>query len=77
MKETERVKVDGGDVLFEYGPRSFRVVQVKGYSTSNLVRLSLLFIFIFFVMGSFVRRAYMRYIIELMVGSWELFWSEI
>lgn len=45
MKETERVKVDGGDMLFEYGPRSFRSAGPEGtFSTCNLVRGSYFFL---------------------------------
>lgn len=38
MRQTERVKADGGDVLFEYGPRSFRSDEWGSYSMLNLVR---------------------------------------
>ncbi|KAK2766309.1 oxygen-dependent protoporphyrinogen oxidase [Arachnomyces sp. PD_36] len=37
MQQTERKEIDGGDVLFEYGPRTMRVNLTLGYSTLHLL----------------------------------------
>lgn len=73
MKETERVKVNGGEVLFEYGPRSFRASTEMGYSTSNLVRMSPLPPLPLSSLDSSEKRAYVMYMIELMVGVGDSF----
>jgi hypothetical protein len=71
MRETERVKIPGGNVLFEYGPRSLRVALPASYSMLNLVREPL------FCLGSYSRELYIYiYILRDMVKLIQLMSGE-
>jgi NADPH-dependent 2,4-dienoyl-CoA reductase/sulfur reductase-like enzyme len=41
--QSEVIEVDGGQALFEYGPRALRAAMSRSYSTLELVRLQIYF----------------------------------